>query len=225
MKAADEWVFRLAGDRKLAEDQAAMALKRVAMAEKASADLTAQVINLEQENLSEHQKWDRQREEMDRAAQAQAALLDQERAEVQRWRTARADAVAQVEALTQSLDEKGAEADRALTQIAHLKTQAVRQRKNAEQLSERLSRMEVEAKSMTDRAQWLQQVNAVVTGYPWWWGLLPRTVQDKWRHQRLRRRGLFDAEAYLSRYPDVVSSGMSPLRHYILHGMAENRTI
>lgn len=225
LKAADEWVFRLAGDRKLAEDQAAMALKRVAMAEKASADLTAQVINLEQENLSEHQKWDRQREEMDRAAQAQAALLDQERAEVQRWRTARADAVAQVEALTQSLDEKGAEADRALTQIAHLKTQAVRQRKNAEQLSERLSRMEVEAKSMTDRAQWLQQVNAVVTGYPWWWGLLPRTVQDKWRHQRLRRRGLFDAEAYLSRYPDVVSSGMSPLRHYILHGMAENRTI
>ena len=225
LKAADEWVFRLAGDRKLAEDQAAMALKRVAMAEKASADLAAQIINLEQENLSERQKWNRQREEMDRATQAQAALLDQERAEVQRWQTARADAVKQVEALTQSLDEKGAETDRALAQIAHLRAQSVRQRKNAEQLSERLSRMEVEAKSMTDRALWLQQVNAVVTGYPQWWGLLPRTVQDKWRHQRLRRRGLFDAEAYLSRYPDVVSSGMSPLRHYILHGMAENRTI
>jgi hypothetical protein len=47
------------------------------------------------------------------------------------------------------------------------------------------------------------------------------------RRQRLarmlERNGLFDGDAYLAKYTDVAESGMDPLRHYILHGMAEGR--
>src|SRR5579883_1949060 len=33
----------------------------------------------------------------------------------------------------------------------------------------------------------------------------------------------FDAEWYVSRYPDVAASGMLPLDHFIYHGVIENR--
>ena len=35
--------------------------------------------------------------------------------------------------------------------------------------------------------------------------------------------GFFDAAWYLARYPDVVSAGLDPLRHFMLHGAAEGR--
>jgi len=39
----------------------------------------------------------------------------------------------------------------------------------------------------------------------------------------LKRYGIFDADYYLRNYPDVNSSGMSPLKHFILHGLFEGR--
>lgn len=36
-------------------------------------------------------------------------------------------------------------------------------------------------------------------------------------------RRLIDAEFYLRQYPDVGAAGMSPLRHYVLHGASEGR--
>ncbi|MDZ7894492.1 MAG: hypothetical protein U5M50_05685 [Sphingobium sp.] len=225
LKAADEWVFRLAGDRKVAEEQTASALRRVAVTEKASADLAARIAELERMHTLDRQALDRQQEEMNSTATTHALLLAQEQAQVQRWQLAQADTAKQVEALTQSLGERNVEAESLHFQLAGLKVQADRQSRDVEKLSGRLTEKEAEAERMTQHARWLQEVNVVVTGYPRWWVLLPRTIQDKWRHRRLRRRGLFDAEAYLNRYPDVLSSGMNPLRHYILHGMAENRTL
>lgn len=35
--------------------------------------------------------------------------------------------------------------------------------------------------------------------------------------------GFFDAKWYIARYPDVAASGIDPLRHFILHGAAEQR--
>jgi GT2 family glycosyltransferase/glycosyltransferase involved in cell wall biosynthesis len=35
--------------------------------------------------------------------------------------------------------------------------------------------------------------------------------------------GLFDAQWYVARYPDVVRSGLDPLRHFVLHGALEKR--
>jgi GT2 family glycosyltransferase len=40
---------------------------------------------------------------------------------------------------------------------------------------------------------------------------------------RLRRSDLFDADFYLSRYPDVSHAGLNPLMHYVEHGQREGR--
>ena len=40
---------------------------------------------------------------------------------------------------------------------------------------------------------------------------------------KIRKSPLFDAEWYLTHYPDVVLSGLSPALHYLRHGGAERR--
>ena len=40
---------------------------------------------------------------------------------------------------------------------------------------------------------------------------------------QLRRSDLFDADYYLSRYPDVLHAGLNPLMHYVEHGHREGR--
>lgn len=68
---------------------------------------------------------------------------------------------------------------------------------------------------------WLLEVNRLTSGNPWWWKLMAA----KWRRQREFRRlallGLFDAQAYLARYPDVQEAGLDPLHHYMSHGIRE----
>lgn len=39
----------------------------------------------------------------------------------------------------------------------------------------------------------------------------------------VRESGLFDADYYLKKNPDVTAQGMDPIRHYLLHGVAEHR--
>lgn len=73
--------------------------------------------------------------------------------------------------------------------------------------------------------EWVRKVYAVTDSGRWWWRLMPREWQQRRIHNRLAQRGLFNAAEYCSRYPDVVASGMDPLRHYMLHGLAERRTI
>ena len=82
------------------------------------------------------------------------------------------------------------------------------------------SRMDSES-----QREWLQQVNNVMTNYPQWWIFMPKKWRQDKINARLLRKGLFDANAYLDRYPDVSSSGIDPIRHYILHGMNEGRSI
>lgn len=73
-------------------------------------------------------------------------------------------------------------------------------------------------------SEWLSDVRRIEEGFPAWWAIMPSSWRQKWSHRRYRRAGLFDAEAYLALYPDVGAQGMDPLRHYILHGMAEGRS-
>lgn len=73
--------------------------------------------------------------------------------------------------------------------------------------------------------EWLRKVSVVMLGYPRWWALMPKQWRLRREQRLLLRKGLFDAEGYLARYSDVLSSGMDPLRHYILHGMDENRSL
>jgi chromosome segregation ATPase len=79
------------------------------------------------------------------------------------------------------------------------------------------------ADSAEDGAQWLRDVRRVEEGFPAWWAIMPGTWRRRRAHQRYHRAGLFDAQAYLELYPDVSAQGMDPVRHFILHGMAEGR--
>ena len=72
---------------------------------------------------------------------------------------------------------------------------------------------------------WARKIQIQLIDAPWWWGLLPRPWQRARLHDSLKRKGLFDADAYLTRYPDVAINGMDPLRHYILYGRTEGRQI
>ena len=35
--------------------------------------------------------------------------------------------------------------------------------------------------------------------------------------------GFFDPDWYVSRYPDIVASGLEPMHHFVHHGAAEGR--
>ena len=72
---------------------------------------------------------------------------------------------------------------------------------------------------------WFSRLYAVLDSQPWWWSLLPRKARETRSAHRLERHGIFHARSYLDRNPDVAQNGMDPLRHYILHGMAEGRTL
>ncbi len=71
---------------------------------------------------------------------------------------------------------------------------------------------------------WLRESGKAILDYhKWWWRFLPLSWQRKKRDQRLLEKGLFDRDAYISSYPDVIASGQDPLRHYLYHGIVESR--
>lgn len=55
--------------------------------------------------------------------------------------------------------------------------------------------------------------------------LMPESTRLRKRKARLKRAGIFDADAYLAANPDVAAAGEDPLWHYINHGIAEGRPI
>lgn len=72
-------------------------------------------------------------------------------------------------------------------------------------------------------ADWLREVARISEGFPKWWALMPKGWRRKRELARYEGHRLFDARQYLETYPDVALFGMDPIRHYILHGMAEGR--
>ena len=72
--------------------------------------------------------------------------------------------------------------------------------------------------------EWLREAGSfLLERGKWWWRFMPLAWQRSKRNARLLRRGLFNQETYMGRYPDVGSSGQDPLRHFIRHGVAESR--
>lgn len=80
------------------------------------------------------------------------------------------------------------------------------------------------AQDSFEQQQWLLAINqAIIEPGRWWMQFLPLSYRERMVRRRLARRGLFDSDAYLSRYDDVARSGMNPLQHYIRHGIYEGR--
>lgn len=79
------------------------------------------------------------------------------------------------------------------------------------------------AKSAANDADWLNSMLLQAQRFPKWWALMPQSWRRKREQERYMRAGLFDGQAYLNIYPDVAAHKMDPVRHYIMHGMAEGR--
>lgn len=58
---------------------------------------------------------------------------------------------------------------------------------------------------------------------PFWWRLLSKKRRKFAFRKEAEKRGLFDGEKYLARYPDVRAAGVDPLQHFIHFGHLENR--
>lgn len=90
-------------------------------------------------------------------------------------------------------------------------------------LTSMLAEESVRAGAADGNADWLRSMMELAQRFPKWWALMPQHWRRRREHWRYRRAGLFDTDKYLETYPDVAEDGMDPVRHYILHGMAEGR--
>lgn len=81
-----------------------------------------------------------------------------------------------------------------------------------------------------EQAAWLREVSlALLNGSStlkgWLRSLLPPPIGYARQKARLKRKGIFDSDAYLAAYPDVAKAGLDALKHYINHGMKEGRQV
>jgi hypothetical protein len=142
-----------------------------------------------------------------RAAQGEAALQELE--------CSLEEAQARAQAATRLAQERQATIDgheRALSErFAEIST-----------LTSLLRGREADASSGMSQSDWLRNLNKLLL-QPHWWALLPISWQRRHVRRLLKAKGLFDAEAYLARYPDISACGIEPLQHFIFHGLAEGR--
>lgn len=236
LEEAEAWVFRLAGDRQTAERDTAQARQELDAMARHYRALAAETERLQSMAALR-----------DQALAALKAEQAAEREDVEQLKTEHEAAVARLNADQAAERERNerlraeheAALERGKTEARHhaeLHASAEMARLAiASQLAERftetalLSRMVLEKDhayaSEVDKSEWLRQISVALATQPRWWSLLPTTWRRKREHRRLQRRELFDAQAYLERYPDVGAAGFDPLRHYILHGIFENREI
>ena len=143
-----------------------------------------------------------QRENDARQAQEQIAALNQALASV------RAEAL-----------EYHGKASQALEQINILQSDKKQQARNLRAAEDRAGRKERQLDWMRELYRLIEHGDAGLKG------ILPPSMRRRYIAQVLQRNNHFDGEAYLAKYADVAEVGMDPLRHYILHGMAEGRFV
>lgn len=149
----------------------------------------------------------------------------------------------EIATLTKLLDEAAAKGERAAKEAEARFIAAERERasvssdlaKTQRQASERITEIvtltraldvsQLEIDTRQKNVDWLRDISRAIQSTPRWWSLLPKKEKRKRELRRLRNIGLFDSQAYLERYPDVLEAGMDPLDHYIIHGVNEGRSI
>jgi hypothetical protein len=74
------------------------------------------------------------------------------------------------------------------------------------------------------KAAWLHQLALELSRTPTGWRRwLPLWLWRRNLDRRLSQAGIFDSADYLFRYPDVGVERLSPIFHYLAHGMSEGR--
>ncbi|MBA4163128.1 MAG: hypothetical protein C0510_00625 [Erythrobacter sp.] len=197
--------------------------KAAAVAEAGAADLRSQLDEaraapapVPELQIAEIAQLTRMLQEQETVAQAATAALS----EAEQSLTRQANESSELSARVQELEAatRSAEATRAETE-----------QKLAARFDEiaRLTAMLADESSRSTasvaNAEWLRSMMQMAARFPKWWALMPQGWRRKREHARYRSAGLFDADEYLETYPDVAKHGMDPVRHYILHGIAEGR--
>lgn len=144
--------------------------------------------------------------------------------------------------LTSKLRQKEAEVS-AANERAQADAEAIRRRltDTETRLSERFSEIatmtrllgekERAAHQSEEHVAWLRDVSAVLMN-----GMgsglkgrlaafMPAPIRLAKQKARLKRKGIFDPDAYLAANPDVAEAGLDPLWHYVNHGIGEGRPL
>lgn len=200
LRQREEEIFQLGSELKAALDEATREVQRLRdVATDCEAAQSAKVRDLEHNLVESRSSYHAAQEQ----AQRNAQLL-----------TASAAALRDVET---RLDTANSEAEKHRTRLDKCLTEIT-------QLTQLQQSQKAEVDLQRGRAEWMQRHHALTSSFPQWWALMPAAWRRQREFRRFRRNGLFDADAYLTRYPDVAADGMDPLRHYIIHGLAEGRT-
>lgn len=120
---------------------------------------------------------------------------------------------------------------RATQQRTKSRPEAASDQRSAGKLAEQLAVVEAlyrdaHATALAERAKasWLYQAAVELSAAPRGWNRwLPSGVWQRKLERRLLRKNIFDTADYLFRYPDVGAEGISPIHHYLAHGMNEGR--
>lgn len=109
---------------------------------------------------------------------------------------------------------------RSLPSVASVETEAGQ----LAALQRRLRAAEDDASLQLSLVSLLQGIVGVLAARGrWWLALLPGYWVRRMKYDRLRKKGLFDAQLYQKRYPDVGRAKVDPLQHYVSHGIEEGR--
>ncbi|RQW37684.1 hypothetical protein [Novosphingobium sp. LASN5T] len=176
----------------------------------------AENARLRQELAAERMRADDERAQRIEITAAHAALADRCESQASEIALLIANHAATSRSLNVELDRMRTEAAIARSKAAARTAKIDRQVRSIAGLSHQLR--EADAK-----ADWLRRIGAAITEFPRWWALLPAAVARRKQDRRLRNDGLFDAARYREDHPDVADAGIAPLRHYLLHGIAERR--
>lgn len=117
--------------------------------------------------------------------------------------------------------------------VAEMRDRMARLRSEARGLEATIEKLQNELMSRTasgtgvDAGSVWQEVKSSLSPKALLLHLKPKTRKKVLRHQRVRHlvsaSGMFDAEFYASRYPDIVAAGEDLLDHFIRYGGAEGR--
>lgn len=211
LRDADQWVFRLAADRKQLELEADRALRSHTKVETESRAEIARLSN----KLASHEA---EREKL-------VNRVTESESELDRLSALNADVAAELADAKARLRTTEDERASVSADLAKTQRQASERLTEIVTLTRALEVSQLEINTRQKDVDWLRDISRAIQSAPSWWSLLPKKERRKRELRRLRNIGLFDSQAYLERYPDVLNAGMDPLDHYIIHGVNEGRSI
>jgi DNA repair exonuclease SbcCD ATPase subunit len=219
LQEANQWVFRLAGERKALSDANARLERDYDIAQSRAAELQACAVRHERALACQaaieaalradldhaRASWARERASSD---QATAAHLTQSAKLAEREGLLRA-LQAEMAAI-----KKECEASTTLIQTQRHQIDRV-----GAEAQVGIREANVEREVALRKLEWLTRVHAAQADFPFWWQYLPGALRRHLQHRRLARLALFDARGYRQRYADAVLARCDPLDHFVRQGL------